>query len=218
MMKHFKVIDQLQLIDGELMCKKMNGRSYQKAHYKQGDLDGACGAYSIAMVLNILGVLDAGDVFDDSKIDKRTTYGRLIKTLNKEYGLYPDGLTANDIKKLLLSDYSQYVDVECKTRSDKDALIGKAVKCVNENTPVILSIRYINGQGHWIVVIGYVLDENENVTALLTLDPGNDSPTYALWNGVLSLEKERRKKYGYCYTTDLATLVDFDAEVIITCI
>ena len=129
-MKHFKVIDQLHLIDGELMCKTMNGRSYQKAHYKQGDLDGACGAYSIAMVLNILGVLDAGDVFDDSKIDKRTTYGRLIKTLNKEYGLYPDGLTANDIKKLLLGDYSQYVDVECKTRSDKEALINKAVKCM----------------------------------------------------------------------------------------
>lgn len=45
----FKVINRLQLRDGVLMCKKTSGRSLQKAHYKQGDLDGACGAYSISM-------------------------------------------------------------------------------------------------------------------------------------------------------------------------
>ena len=53
-MVQFKVINRLQLRDGVLMCKKPSGRSWQKAHYKQGDLDGACGAYSVAMVLNIL--------------------------------------------------------------------------------------------------------------------------------------------------------------------
>ena len=45
-MVQFKVINRLQLRDGVLMCKKPSGRSWQKAHYKQGDLDGACGAYS----------------------------------------------------------------------------------------------------------------------------------------------------------------------------
>ena len=217
-MKLFKVIDQLQLINGVLMCKTMNGRSYQKAHYKQGELDGACGAYSIAMVLNIIGVLNSDDINNNDKVDKRTTYGRLIKTLIKENGLYPDGLTANDIKKLLLGDYSQYIDVECKTRSDKDTLIDKAIQCIDNNIPIILSIWYDKNHGHWIVVVGYITDDNDNVTALLTLDPGEDSPTYALWNGVLSLEREGRKKYGYKYSTDRSVLVDFNGEVIITCI
>lgn len=216
-MKQFKVIDQLQLINGVLMCKTKNGRSFQKAHYKQGELDGACGAYSIAMVLNIIGVLNSDDINNNYKVDKRTPYGRLIKTLIKENGLYPDGLTANDIKKLLLGDYSQYIDVECKTRSNKDSLIDKAIKCIDDNTPIILSIWYDKNHGHWIVVVGYITDENDNVTVLLTLDPGEDSPTYALWNGVLSLERDGRKKYGYMYSTYRSVLVDFNGEVIITC-
>ena len=60
-MKIYKVIDQLELKDGKLMCKKPSRKSWQKAHYKQGDLDGACGAYSVAMALNILGVFEAED-------------------------------------------------------------------------------------------------------------------------------------------------------------
>ena len=51
-MKYFKVVDYLLLKNGELLCKKPSGRSMQKAHFRQGDLDGACGVYSIAMLLN----------------------------------------------------------------------------------------------------------------------------------------------------------------------
>ena len=127
-------------------------------------------------------------------------------------------MTANDIKRLLLGNYSQYINVECKTRSEKDTLINKAIQCIDNNIPIILSIWYDNNHGHWIVVVGYITDENDNVTALLTLDPGEDSPSYALWNGVLSLERNGRKKYGYKYTTDRPVMVDFNNEVIITCI
>ena len=58
-MKYFKVVDYLLLKNGELLCKKPSGRSMQKAHFRQGDLDGACGVYSIAMLLNIIGVFEA---------------------------------------------------------------------------------------------------------------------------------------------------------------
>lgn len=44
-MKQFKVIDQICLKEGKLKCKKPSNRSFQKAHFKHGDLDGACGAY-----------------------------------------------------------------------------------------------------------------------------------------------------------------------------
>jgi hypothetical protein len=37
-MKQYKVIAQLCLIGGQLKCKKPSNRSFQKAHFKQGDL------------------------------------------------------------------------------------------------------------------------------------------------------------------------------------
>ena len=83
-MIQFKVINQLRLNDGVLMCKKPSGRSLQKAHFKQGDLDGACGAYSVAMVLNILGAFEAEDICSDNPIDKRTSEWKLINALNEE--------------------------------------------------------------------------------------------------------------------------------------
>ena len=49
-MKYFKVVDYLLLKNGELLCKKPSGRSMQKAHFRQGDLDDDCGVYSIAML------------------------------------------------------------------------------------------------------------------------------------------------------------------------
>ena len=58
-MKQFIVIDQLRLNEkGALVCKKPSGRLCSKVHLKQGDLDGVCGAYSLAMVFNILGVFE----------------------------------------------------------------------------------------------------------------------------------------------------------------
>ena len=111
----FKVINRLQLRDGVLMCKKPSGRSLQKAHYKQGDLDGACGAYSISIVLNILGVFEADNLYSDSdseKVDNRKAEWRLINALN-EQGLYCDGLDSSEIQEILSENYSKYVTTQC---------------------------------------------------------------------------------------------------------
>ena len=123
-MRQFKVINQLQLIDSVLMCKKPSGRSFQKAHYRQGDLDGACGAYSIAMVLNILGVFEADNIYSDSNSgDNRFAERRLIKALN-EQGLYRDGLDSNEIRQILTTNYKKYVNVE-SYKKNMFALLGK---------------------------------------------------------------------------------------------
>lgn len=117
-MRQFKVINQLQLIDSVLMCKKPSGRSFQKAHYRQGDLDGACGAYSIAMVLNILGVFEADNIYSDSNSgDNRFAERRLIKALN-EQGLYRDGLDSNEIRQILTTNYKKHVNVESYKKNE----------------------------------------------------------------------------------------------------
>lgn len=69
---------------------------------------------------------------------------------------------------------------------------------------------------HWIVAVGYALNEKNELTDILTLDPGNGSPKYCLWNGILNINKEHRKKYGYHYNTDRLYLVDVDEAIIIT--
>lgn len=213
-MKEYKVIDQLNLIDGELKCKKPSGRSYQKAHFKQGDLDGACGAYSVSMVLNILGVFEADELHSDKVYDKRTTEWKLIQALN-EHGLYRDGLDYRSIQDLLTRNYPKFVTVQCAEKSEHD-IIELTRNWLDKNVPVILGIAYNSRDGHWIVAVGYALDENGKMSDILTLDPGNDSPKYSLWNGILNANKEPRKKFGYHYCTNYAYMVDLEEAIIIT--
>ena len=148
-MVQFKVINRLQLRDGVLMCKKPSGRSWQKAHYKQGDLDGACGAYSISMVLNILGVFEADNLYSESdseKVDNRKAEWRLINALN-EQGLYRDGLDSSDIQEILSENYSKYVTTQCAIKKEHD-LVELATAWLDKNNPVIIRISYDNNNSH----------------------------------------------------------------------
>ena len=213
-MKQFKVINQLYLIDGELMCKKPSKRSFQKAHFKQGDLDGACGAYSVAMVLNILGAFEAEDICSDNQIDKRTSEWKLIKALNEE-GLYRDGLTSDRIQEILLENYRSRVTVQCASKASKHDIAEITKNWIDNDSPVILRLGFDKNNGHWVVAVGYIEDEHGVLTDILTLDPGSKSPSYALWNGILNLHKEPRKKFGYRYVKEEKYMVDFDEAIII---
>lgn len=213
-MKYFKVVDHLLLKNGELLCRKPSGRAMQKAHFRQGDLDGACGVYSISMLLNILGVFEAEEMNSSSDGDARYAEWKLIKALN-EYGLYRGGLRSDEIQEILTKTYSKYVSVQVATKEDYN-LIDLVKNYIDKNIPTILGINYDKMNGHWIVAVGYAVDENENITAILTLDPGNDSPKYSMWNGIIDLPKVPRKKYGYIYNSNQQSMVDIDEIIIIT--
>ena len=212
-MKHFKVINQLVLKDGILLCKKPSGRTMQKAHFKQGDLDGACGAYSIAMVLNILRVFEADELYSDTTYDRRTAEWKLIKALNEE-GLYRDGLDSEQIQHIITSNYSKYVNVQCVTKEND--LIKLTQSWIDNENPIILRVDYDAHHAHWIVAVGYVTEDNGNPTSILTLDPGSNSPHYCLWNGIIDLPKVPKKKYGYSYSSDVQSMVDITEMIIIT--
>ena len=213
-MKTYNVIDQLDLREDGLMCRKPSGKSWQKAHYKQGDLDGACGAYSVAMALNILGVFEAEDIYSDSdSADNRFADRRLIKALN-EFGLFRDGLTSEQITEVLTKHFSKMVSAESFSKKEHD-LKDIIVAELEDNNPVILRLAYNKNEGHWLVVIGYE-QIGEKVTSLLTLDPGNESPSLAKWNGILDLEKLPKKIYGYNYYAGNTSYVDFDEAVVVS--
>ena len=211
-MSQFKTIDQLIIKDTELVCRSQTHRSYQKAHFKQGDLDGACGAYSIAMVLNILSVFDAEELCSDNTIDKRTSEWKLIETLHS-YGLYRDGLTIDEVQ-MILQKYSKYIETEEYELTHNDSEdIGYVRKNIDENIPMIAGISFNKNEGHWIVIVGYSWNNKGEIQELLILDPAVASPTVCCWNAILNLKREKNKRYGYTYSSDCVKKVSFEELV-----
>ena len=211
-MSQFKTIDQLIIKDTELVCRSQTRRSYQKAHFKQGDLDGACGAYSIAMVLNILSVFDAEELYSDNAIDKRTCEWKLIEALHS-YGLYRDGLTLEEVQ-VILHKYNRYIRTEEYDITHEESEDVNYIRTnIDNNIPMIAGISYNKYDGHWVVIIGYSTDNKGNVENLLILDPGVNSPKVCCWNAMLSVKREKNKKYGYTYFSDNVTKVNFDELV-----
>lgn len=213
-MKYFTVINQLEMKNGVLSCKRPSGRSFQKAHYKQGDLDGACGAYSIAMVLNILGVFESDELCSDTEFDKRTAEWKLIKALNED-GLYRDGMNSDEIQRIINNNYAKYVYAQVIRKDNGHDIISMTKDWIDHDNPVILRFGFDKHDGHWVVAVGYATDENDNLTAILTLDPGSNSPRYSLWNGIVDLPKIPKKRYGYSYNSDYSSMVDIDEAIII---
>ncbi len=191
-MRQIHIISQLFLENGILKSKV--GRATRKVHYRQGDLDGACGAYSIAMALNAVGAFDANYLNKEKKnVDFRTADGKLHKAIH-DWGLFPDGLESKDCCEILnsLKKKARYEYINSKN-VDKETLQN----LLDEDIPLMLNIMYPQG-GHWIVVIGYE-KEDEEVTKLYTLDPGGDLPKSAYWNGMIDMTKKSRKLYCYNY-------------------
>ncbi len=206
-MRTLHIIDKLILENGQLQCKF--GRKLQKAHFRQGELDGACGAYSIAMCLNILGVFEADDLNSDREFDKRSAEWRMINALHG-FGLYRDGMKSEDIENIIQGNYSKYVICNSIDAKESD-FISFIKESLDDNCPIIIGIDYNSRDGHWVVGVGYECDKDGDMQTIFTLDPGTDSPIYSYWNGVLSLQRIPRKKYGHVYSslkTDNVNITD----------
>ena len=213
-MKQFIVIDQLRLNEkGALVCKNPSRRHYQKAHFKQGDLDGVSCAYSIAITFNILNVLNAEDTsWNRNEHEKATTGWELIRFLNTP-SLYSKRISSNDIIKKVKQDYSEFVTID---HTGKRAGIPLKVKeCIDNNIPAILQISFDQYETQWIVVVGYAKDKEDKVSCLLTLDSRKDLRIGHFWNGVLNLDRCTRRKYGFHYVTDTEEWVGLDDAIII---
>ena len=80
-MSSIKVINTIRLCSKGVLAKDANGK-YVKLHKRQGDMDGACSVYSLAMALLCLGVVTEDDLNIYNKPDRRTQ-----KSTNRTLGL-----------------------------------------------------------------------------------------------------------------------------------
>lgn len=183
---YFRIIPQIKLESGGL-----RGSSHKPVHFRQGDLDGACGMYSVAMCLSILGVFDSDKLGAGSLEGMAQDERRLVQVLN-DYGLYRQGLTARQIVLILNKNFSKHVKAKSHSNDNSDPqsradFAQRIINNVDNGIPTVLMISYPGEEfGHWIVVVGYQHDENDYLKKFLCLDPGVPSPRVSYWNGILT--------------------------------
>lgn len=189
-MKTIKVIDSLYLDESGVQAKTKNGR-FQIVHLRQGELDGACTVYSTVMILIMIGAVKYSDVkLTDKKNDKRTAKERLKKELFEMNGLHREGNYLfseeyDNIKNMLQRSFAKEVKVEAKDNENIEECIKETIL---GNQPVLISIAF-KGGAHAMVAIGVELDEKENLTKILCLDPAYSTPKYTYWNSIIDLNK-----------------------------
>lgn len=170
---------------------RLNDRD-QRVHFRQGDLDGACGIYALMSALVAGGALTRRDVLGiwDNTPDYRTKFGKSIVDIE---ALTQNGLDDREIIKIFNGIKSLKIFERKATLRNFDAEIidikGKETKLViedalGENMPCILRLDWEGGGAHWVTTIGRqsFIGEVEN---FLTLDPGANYDKFTAWNGIL---------------------------------
>ena len=97
-MSSIKVINTIRLCSKGVLAKDANGK-YVKLHKRQGDMDGACSVYSLAMALLCLGVVTEDDLNIYNKPDRRTQKGKFLSHFLEEQGLVRNGYYFSTLAK-----------------------------------------------------------------------------------------------------------------------
>jgi hypothetical protein len=183
---HFiKIITHLDLTtDGPVL---KNGD--ELVHLQQGDMDGACGPYSLMMCMMIVGAVSRYEAVGLHDMDGRTKLGRLRDNLLAFGSLVKDGTTHEDLDWLTGTFENQNGDVleahYIEENNTKD-LSAQVSEYLDDDLPVIVGIEWQGGGGHWAVAVGYEYT-GDHVKRLFLLDPGFPTSPLSYWNAVLDL-------------------------------
>ncbi|MCH5227942.1 MAG: C39 family peptidase [Muribaculaceae bacterium] len=190
----------IKIIDS--LCLTANGpcvynRGYQPILKTQGNLDGACLAYSCMMVLEILNIVSERQLRDlENRVPKSPQIEKLFNEFFVKRGLIREGLFLSDVGKKVENIFknklrSTYLSISEKLSPNN--LIEEIKNTLDNNLPVILGINYQTGGGHAVVAIGYEFDQ-EGMYNIFCLDPGFGRNRTSYWNMVISLDIYRRNK------------------------
>lgn len=187
-MRSILTLPQLQLTMGGPISAS------EAVHLRQGDVDGACGPYSILICLLIHGVLGRDEVTSLDRLDGRTRLSKFWNNLSSFDSMVRDG-THSDHLEWLTSCFQTHPngsvvanDIVEGTSSTKQKLA--AIKSsLGNDSPVIVGLEWQGGGGHWAVVVG-IEQIDDQITKLLLLDPGFETSKVASWNAVLSVIKD----------------------------
>ncbi len=190
-----------------------SGVRLNKVALRQGDLDGACGPYSLMMALLLSKVITFTQAKKlwDSNPDGRNKFAKWTKQFDT---LLTQGTDDADLKKLFsaiqsLLDTKKAMNLEMMhlSPSNTSNLKGESSLYMvkehleNYDMPVILVLDWSKTNSHWVVAVGYqekrAANGNMKLANILTLDPGSSIGNTSAWNGVLGLGSINDKKLRY---------------------
>ena len=181
---------------------------------RQGDLDGACGPYSLMMALLLSGGLNLSQAMKlwNGEVDGRSKFAKWTKNLD---AMLTKGTTDKDLKGLFSAIQTLVKTTKIQnlgmvnvplgnktgTITSKSALAAVRQYIDDCDKPVILILDWSKTKAHWVVAVGYQVRLNKNgdeeLAHILTLDPDSSIGKTSAWNGVLGLGALTDKKLRY---------------------
>ena len=212
-MKTIQYIENIRFNQKGIECKDASGK-WVKVHYRQGDLDGACGVYSLTMALLILGYLSEKEVsIENDRLDLRKNRDRFLSRFYEEQGFLRSGYSSivlrRDIKQLCPE-----IEVVRKNPKDCEKAVEKISEYLSDNLPVIISTKF-KEDGHYLVAIGQEIDENSKISKIFCLDPGSPTPIYAPWNCFITTCSSKSEFPYWCVSEDNSYKVMIDDLIVI---
>lgn len=199
-MAAIKVIKSIRLDSKGVRVKDANG-SIVPLHKRQGDMDGACAVYSLAMAMLCMGVVTNEDLQIYNCADKRTRKGKLLSHFLEEQGLVRNGYSfVTMAKEIRASNFN--INAIRKNPKEYADVINEIVDFLDEDNPVIISTEFGNG-AHALLAIGYETEDNDDkITKILCLDPSEEAPLYTYWNCIIDVSRTGGKlEYPFVYIT-----------------
>lgn len=187
-MKEIHIINKIDLNENGLIVKGTK----QLAHLRQGELDGACGVYSMMMCLIIEKIIKRNLVTDvSSSLKRNTSEGRLVRSFLENKGMIVKGYELEP----LVADLQNAFKKKVNPLYIDDEKIGEAIiEQLNDNHPVEIYFLRPRTYGHFVVAIGYMKDDN--YTDLYCLDPGYPMDKGQMWNNVLRIDTTSTAKFN----------------------
>lgn len=188
-MKDIHIIDKIELSEKGLTVKG----SKQLVHLRQGELDGACGVYSMMMCLLIEKIVKRELITDvPESLNRNTSYGRLVSQFLEKKGMVINGYEkSEDLVNDLQHAFKKNVDSRCL---NEDSLLEEIINQLKDNHPVEISFSRIRNFGHFVVAVGY--REDDKFIDLFCLDPGYPMDKGQIWNNVLRIDTTSSAKYN----------------------
>ena len=199
-MAAIKVIKSIRLDSKGVRVKDANG-SIVPLHKRQGDMDGACAVYSLAMAMLCMGVVTNEDLPIYNCADKRTRKGKLLSHFLEEQGLVRNGYSfVTMAKEIRASNFN--INAIRKNPKEYADVINEIADFLDEDNPVIISTEFGNG-AHALLAIGYETEDNDDkITKILCLDPSEEAPLYTYWNCIIDVSRTGGKlEYPFVYIT-----------------
>lgn len=181
--------------------RKSDGTSFlhDEIHLRQGDLDGACGPYCLAMALISLELVDRETLISGSH-HGNTKIAKLIRTLEERKGDYffRNGTFNKDLDEAIKFSFGRDIEMEYFSKNEANGLRGQDfrdfanffVKDENIVLPVMLAITYGKNApwAHWVLVVGHEAT-SDGKQRYLVLDPGSEKPRSGeCWNATIEAE------------------------------